>query len=240
MARPGHAGHDGAMRARGVLLGLTLLAAVPLAHADAPVITKGKLAIDPTVDPYKVKLPEKLAATGVQYWTMVKVCVTAAGAVESVKIIKSADPLLDPIVVETLSRWRFHPYAINGRPVPFCTNYRYEIRRDPPPPSGAADAPKFVPPNAATRLLDIDPMDDRYRAKLPPELATPGALYWAMVKICASPKGDVTEVKLIKSAHADVDPRIVEAMSRWRFKPLMVDGKAVPFCSNYRYQIATR
>jgi hypothetical protein len=47
--------------------------------------------------------------------------------VESVKILRGADPILDPIIAETLQRWRYHPYTVNGRPVPFCTSVRYEI-----------------------------------------------------------------------------------------------------------------
>jgi hypothetical protein len=44
-----------------------------------------------------------------------------------VKIVKGADPVLDPIITDTLHRWRYKPYTVNGRPVPFCTTVRYEI-----------------------------------------------------------------------------------------------------------------
>jgi hypothetical protein len=47
--------------------------------------------------------------------------------VEKVTVIKGADPAVDPAIVEAVRGWRYYPYALDGRPVPFCTNVRYEI-----------------------------------------------------------------------------------------------------------------
>jgi hypothetical protein len=44
-----------------------------------------------------------------------------------VKILRGADPTVDPLIVAAIQRWRYHPYTVDGRPVPFCTNVRYEI-----------------------------------------------------------------------------------------------------------------
>jgi protein TonB len=107
---------------------------------------------------------------------------------------------------------------------------------DAPPPQ----APKFLPPNVAKMSLLIDPQADQYRAKLPPALAKAGMTLWAMLKVCVKTDGTVNEVKILKGADPSFDPNIVSALRTWRFKPYAVDGRPVPFCTNYRYEISAR
>ena len=92
-----------------------------------PTIASGRLAIDPQDEPYRVKLPPALNRAGMRLWVLAKLCVRADGSVERVSLLRGADPALDPLVVTALQSWRYRPYAVNGRPVPFCTNVRYEI-----------------------------------------------------------------------------------------------------------------
>jgi periplasmic protein TonB len=104
-----------------------------------------------------------------------------------------------------------------------------------PPPA----APKFLPPNVAKMSLLINPQDDAYRAKVPPALARAGMVLWAMLKVCVKTDGHVDEVKILKGADPTLDPNIIAAIRTWRFKPYSVDGRPVPFCTNYRYEIST-
>jgi protein TonB len=92
-----------------------------------PTVAKGQLAIDPSVAPYKPTLPPALAKAGMTLWAMVKLCVKQDGNVDEVKILKGADPSLDPLIIVAMKNWRYRPYSVDGRPVPFCTNVRYEI-----------------------------------------------------------------------------------------------------------------
>jgi protein TonB len=105
-----------------------------------------------------------------------------------------------------------------------------------PPPA----APKFLPPNVAKGQLAINPQDDQYRAKLPPALAKAGMTLWAMLKVCVKQNGSVDEVKILKGADPTLDPNIISAVRSWRYKPYTVDGRPVPFCTNVRYEIASR
>jgi periplasmic protein TonB len=93
----------------------------------APNIASGQLAIDPQAAPYRVTLPPALNRAGMRLWLLAKICVRSDGQVERVSLIRGADSTLDPLVVATLKTWRYRPYSVNGRPVPFCTNVRYEI-----------------------------------------------------------------------------------------------------------------
>jgi hypothetical protein len=58
---------------------------------------------------------------------MVKVCSSSLGKVTSVDIIKSAHPSLDPHIIEAMRWWRFHPYHVDGKLVPICSNVRYSF-----------------------------------------------------------------------------------------------------------------
>jgi hypothetical protein len=92
-----------------------------------PTVARGQLAIDPQAEPYRVRLPPAMATAGMTVWALVKICARTDGTVSEVKILKSADPTLDPTIVAVLSTWRYQPYTLDGRPVPFCTTVRYEI-----------------------------------------------------------------------------------------------------------------
>lgn len=89
-----------------------------------------QLLINPDVDPYKVQLPaalERLTRSGAQVSAIVRVCVSTQGEVTDVKVLRGADPAIDPQIPVVLRRWRYRPYQVDGRPEAFCYNFRYEI-----------------------------------------------------------------------------------------------------------------
>jgi hypothetical protein len=92
-----------------------------------PKVATGRLAIDPYDERYQARLPAALARAGMSLWALLKVCVGVDGQVNEVTVIRGADPAVDPIIVAAIKTWRYHPYTVDGRPVPFCTNVRYEI-----------------------------------------------------------------------------------------------------------------
>lgn len=90
-------------------------------------IARAQLLIDPNTEPYKVTLPPALARGGGAFSAVVRVCVSAQGAVTDVKVLRGADPAIDPQIPVVLGRWRYRPYQEGGRPRPFCYLLRYEI-----------------------------------------------------------------------------------------------------------------
>jgi TonB family protein len=92
-----------------------------------PRVATGRLAIDPLEEAHRPHLPAALSRAGMSLWVMLKVCVGADGQVHDVKVLRGADPTADPGIVAAVRTWRYHPYTVDGRPVPFCTNLRYEI-----------------------------------------------------------------------------------------------------------------
>lgn len=90
-------------------------------------IARLQLLIDPNAEQYKVRLPPALARGGGAFAAVVRVCVSEQGSVSDVKVLRGADPAIDPQIPVVLGRWKYRPYQENGRPRPFCYLLRYEV-----------------------------------------------------------------------------------------------------------------
>lgn len=115
----------------------------------------------------------------------------------------------------------------------------------PPQPSATATArtpsgPRMLSSKMGHGRLSIDPMASAYRVKLPAALERLGQTFTATVRICVAPSGRVSSVDVLRSAGPALDPQIPAVLSRWRYKPLIENGQAVPFCYMMQYQIAGR
>jgi serine/threonine protein kinase len=108
------------------------------------------------------------------------------------------------------------------------------------PAAAAGPAPRMVPGRVANNQLAIDPNGDEYRVRLPPSLARAGMQFSAVVRLCVSVQGSVTEVRILKSADPTIDSQIPAVLGRWRYRPLIADGKPTPFCYVLKYDIASR
>jgi len=103
------------------------------------------LAIDPELGPYKVNLPARYA-NALPIAVPVDICVSATGAVTKVELLEPSLPIVDQQLPIVIPRWRYHPYVIEGRAVPWCYRMRYEIG-DPQRP--AAFGPAASPATAS-------------------------------------------------------------------------------------------
>lgn len=110
----------------------------------------------------------------------------------------------------------------------------------PPPPPPKPSGPKLVSASVGRGQLLIDPNAERYRVKLPLALARSGDTYTALLRLCVSAEGGVTSVQVLKGAGAALDGQFPSVMGRWRYRPLMVDGVATPFCYLLRYEVSGR
>ena len=68
-----------------------------------------------------------------------KLCITVAGDISSVTMLKSTGfPAYDAKVERGIRTWRYRPYQINGKPAPVCTAvtfiYSQQPSPKPPPP----------------------------------------------------------------------------------------------------------
>lgn len=108
---------------------------VPVQQVDSspkmlsPAVGQEQILTDPATDPrYRVPIPATLNRAGVVMFAVVKICVNRQGAVNDVKITKSMDPSVDQAMKQKIMTWKYKPFTVDGRPVPFCYSLRYEHR----------------------------------------------------------------------------------------------------------------
>jgi periplasmic protein TonB len=72
--------------------------------------------------------PAVLNRPGMLYVVLAKICVSRAGTVDSVSILKGANQMLDQGVLTTIKGWTFRPLMADSNAVPFCYPGRFEFR----------------------------------------------------------------------------------------------------------------
>jgi len=92
-----------------------------------PNVSKQTLAINPQDAPHRPRLPRALPA-GMSVWALLRVCADRDGNVVEVKVLHSPDPSVNESFIAAVRTWRYTPFKLNGRPVPFCTNVRLDVQ----------------------------------------------------------------------------------------------------------------
>ncbi|MDH4220798.1 MAG: energy transducer TonB, partial [Candidatus Aminicenantes bacterium] len=49
-----------------------------------------------------------------------------------------------------------------------------------------------------------------------------------VLEIKIDAEGNVIDAKILKSVHPDIDKAAMEAIKKWKYKPVLKDGKPVP------------
>lgn len=81
-------------------------------------------------------LPDDVTRTEIQrsgrlqFLVPVKVCLTADGAIESVRVMKASGfPAYDDKLVREIRGWRYRPFTVNGRAAPACSVVSFAYRQ---------------------------------------------------------------------------------------------------------------
>ncbi|HEY8946721.1 MAG TPA: protein kinase [Polyangiaceae bacterium] len=110
----------------------------------------------------------------------------------------------------------------------------------PTAPTARPLTPRALTSREAHRRLTIDPRAESYRVELPPALAQSRRNFAATVRICVSSEGKVSSVNVTRPAGPAIDAQLPEVLGRWRYAPLVEDGRSVPFCYSLRYELVGR
>ena len=70
----------------------------------------------------------------------------------------------------------------------------------------------------------------------PALLRRSGRFYVVLANICVSRIGSVDGVAILQGADTLLDGNVVSAVKKWRYRPLMADNNAVPFCYHARFE----
>jgi serine/threonine-protein kinase len=111
---------------------------------------------------------------------------------------------------------------------------------NPAPAAPGPEGPRRVSSKLGHSQLKVNPTADPYRARLPRAFDRAGQSFTTTVNICVNATGSVTGVNVLQSAEPGIDREVSRAVSRWRYRPLVEAGKAVPFCYVLKYEIESR
>jgi hypothetical protein len=102
----------------------------PAPNPTAPkTVVAGRRLTDATALPHKPTLPKEINRAGIVVWGLYKVCVSTEGNVKSVSVIKTALPGgMDAHWIARMENWKYAPYSVDGKAVPFCHPARIEVR----------------------------------------------------------------------------------------------------------------
>lgn len=103
-----------------------------------------------------------------------------------------------------------------------------------PAPAVSAARTRQVAPKVAQGLLEVNVAADPYRVRPPAALQKMAGVLDTMVRICVNTSGGVSSVSVLKSADPGLDRQITATVPRWRYRPLLDEGVAVPFCYTTR------
>jgi hypothetical protein len=99
----------------------------------------------------------------------------------------------------------------------------------------------FVPPRVTKGRVLVDiARDPRYKPVLPPSLNKAGMVVWGLFKTCVDSDGDVYSVKVIKSAHRDVDADWMNTIRSWKHQPYAIGDRPVPYCYPVRLEVRSQ
>ena len=80
------------------------------------------------------QVPEELRLPGLTQVVLAKICVSDAGVVERVLILKASEPALATSVVNAVKEWRYRPLTIHGGGAAFrfcyVANFEFKVVRD--------------------------------------------------------------------------------------------------------------
>jgi hypothetical protein len=146
------------------------------------------------------------------------VSVDTLGQVREVQQLYTVNERTNDSAKNQLMRWRFKPFAVDGKPMQTSGVLRFTLNTrefGPHTPLTDADARKLV----------VDPPNPKIEGSAPP----PGTTYslWAAV----DSDGHVIEIMAGDGPHELFIP-CMQAVQSWHFEPLIVDGSAVPFRAN--------
>jgi protein TonB len=93
----------------------------------APVRIGGQIATPTLLHRVEPIYPDLGAAARLKGLAILEAVVGADGCVESVKILRSAHPLLDREAVLALKQWQYTPLVLNGIPTPFVLTVTFNF-----------------------------------------------------------------------------------------------------------------
>jgi len=99
-----------------------------------------------------------------------------------------------------------------------------------------ATAPKPTGPRKLAPQIGALQKESGDDPDFPALLRRSGRFYVVLANICVSRTGSVDSVTILQGADTLLDGNVVSAVKKWRYRPLVADNNAVPFCYFGRFE----
>jgi hypothetical protein len=187
------------------------------------------------------------ASIGVHFaYAWLKVCIDTTGVVTGVHAREVSSPRAEAAFTAAIQRWKFRPFVFGTQPLPVCSLIRFSHPRTTatgednalPIAFPAADGFVRVPRTQTKRISGVVAIvpDDDDKMQLQ---RSGGSTLVGSFRYCFDEQGKVVDVLTLEPTGLwHYDTRIRTSIAQWKFKPYILDGKAVKACSavNFIYQ----
>jgi len=184
------------------------------------------------------KYPKEARKAGIEGKGEVKAIIEPSGDVTAVSIV-SGDLKLAEEAVDAVRAWKFDPYSQNGKPVKveqsivfnFTHNKKQADLEPLPPPALARGVVRNISTGGGVYRVGGGVSPPRVISSPDPEYTKEArkAKYQCVCLVSAivTEEGNTRNIKVVRAIGKGLDEKAVEAVSKWKFKPGMKDGKPV-------------
>lgn len=166
------------------------------------------------VDPEPTPEARNVKFSGV---VLLNLIVNAKGLPENVHLLRGVGMGLDARAIEAVKQYRFRPAMLDGKPVPVELNVEVSFQNfDSNGPAKAAGR-DVSPPKL---IYQVEPQYTQAARKA----KTAGIV---LVNLTVDRNGRPTGVRIVHGVGNGLDKKAVDAVSKYRFRPAMQDGKPV-------------
>jgi TonB family protein len=230
-------------RQAAVMTGDRLLMPAAVAAGGDRIVTVGGAIKEPARIKYGAPVyPEFARAAGVTGVVILELTTTPSGFVRDAKVLRSV-ALLDQAAIDAVKQWQFAPTLLNGAPVAVTMTVTVNFTTLEPSGTGAAVSISGQPAgvNAITsattpssnlpvrvggeirepkKIRDVRPV-------YPRDAQTARLQGVVVIESTIDVYGNVTDAKLVRSAHELLDVAAMDAVRQWKYAPTTINGVPV-------------
>jgi len=167
--------------------------------------------------------PKVCKEKGIEGTVILEATTDIHGNIQKVKILRPAHPALDKAAIEAVKQWKYEPYIKDGklRPVTFSITVSFKLAEE-------AKKKRKVELREPVRInvaLKPPKLIKKVIPEYPKECKEKGVEGTVILEATLDKKGNIKKVKVLKSAHPELDKSAIKAVKQWKYEPYIIDGK---------------
>jgi TonB family protein len=183
-------------------------------------------------NPEPVKLPQGVEAVDTPRICFYGIGVKADGSPGKVETLRASDDAVCDEGAEKIWQWRFTPGSVDGKAVPVWVRMTLRFR------PGANSAIPFVQGSGARlgssgsgsheKAFDTPPVATHVEeAEYSDEARRAGVEGTVLIELTVSETGMPADIRVLRPVEMGLSERAVQAVSQYRFRPALKDGKPI-------------